>query len=295
LVPRLVARGHRVTATTTSAAKFGPVERMGAQAVLMDGLDAMSVGEAVAAARPDVIVHQMTGISLAHAGKPDLKHFDRWSVPTIRLRTEGTDHLLAAAEAAGVPHFVAQGYANWNGIREGGWVKTEQDPLDLHEGTPAYTAMAALDAGRPRFEADRKERDELAARFLGAVREGDVEGLRKLLAADVALLGDAGGKAPQWARGFAGADTVIEVLAALLPPFVRIGGIVEPHPVNGQPGAVFRDRDGKILTTWTLDILDQRVQTIRAVSNPDKLAHLGPVADAWAVLRETQRLPADAD
>ncbi|MFF3614778.1 NAD-dependent epimerase/dehydratase family protein [Streptomyces sp. NPDC002580] len=144
LVPRLVARGHRVTATTTSAAKFGPVERMGAQAVLMDGLDAMSVGEAVAAARPDVIVHQMTGISLAHAGKPDLKRFDRWSVPTIRLRTEGTDHLLAAAEAAGVPHFVAQGYANWNGIREGGWVKTEQDPLDLHEGTPAYTAMAAL-------------------------------------------------------------------------------------------------------------------------------------------------------
>jgi len=85
---------------------------MGAVGVVMDGLDAASVGEAVAKARPDVIVHQMTGISLAHAGKPDLKHFDRWAIPTIRLRTEGTDHLLAAAEATGVSHFVAQGYAS---------------------------------------------------------------------------------------------------------------------------------------------------------------------------------------
>ncbi|MFF8028685.1 NAD(P)H-binding protein [Streptomyces sp. NPDC007896] len=144
LVPQLVARGHRVTATTTSTAKLGFVEQLGADGVVMDGLDPVSVGEAVAAARPDVIVHQMTGISMAHAGKPDLKHFDRWSLPTIRLRTEGTDHLLAAAEATGVPHFVAQGYANWNGIREGGWVKTEEDPLDLHENTPAHPAMAAL-------------------------------------------------------------------------------------------------------------------------------------------------------
>jgi nucleoside-diphosphate-sugar epimerase len=123
LVPQLVARGHRVTATTTGEAKLGALEKLGAQAVVMDGLDAASVGEAVAKTRPDVIVHQMTGISLAHAGRPDLKHFDRWSLPTIRLRTEGTDHLLAAAEATGVSHFVAQGYANWNGIREGGWVK----------------------------------------------------------------------------------------------------------------------------------------------------------------------------
>jgi nucleoside-diphosphate-sugar epimerase len=144
LVPQLVARGHQVTATTTSAAKLGLLEQLGAEAVVMDGLDAASVGEAVAAAGPEVIVHQMTGISLAHAGKPDLKHFDRWAVPTIRLRTEGTDHLLAAAEAAGVSHIVAQGYANWNGIREGGWVKTEEDPLDLMTGTAAHTSMEAL-------------------------------------------------------------------------------------------------------------------------------------------------------
>ena len=144
LVPQLVARGHQVTATTTSAAKLDFLARLGADGVVMDGLDAASVGEAVAKAQPDTIVHQMTGISLTHAGKADLKHFDRWAVPTIRLRTEGTDHLIAAAEATGVSHFVAQGYANWNGIRQGGWIKTEEDPLDLHEGTAAYTSMVAL-------------------------------------------------------------------------------------------------------------------------------------------------------
>ena len=149
LVPQLVARGHQVTATTTSPARLGLLEQLGAEAVVMDGLDAVSVGEAVARAQPDAIVHQMTGISMAHAGKPDLKHFDRWAVPTIRLRTEGTDHLLAAAEAADVAHFVAQGYANWNGIREGGWVKTEEDPLYTAAETMALEHLedAVLAAG----------------------------------------------------------------------------------------------------------------------------------------------------
>ena len=134
LVPQLVARGHQVTATTTSPAKSGLLEGLGAEAVVMDGLDAVSVGEAVAKARPDAIVHQMTAISAAHAGKPDLKHPERWFAITNRLRIEGTDHLLAAAEATGVSHFVAQSYANWNGIRTGGWVKTEEDPLDPEQG-----------------------------------------------------------------------------------------------------------------------------------------------------------------
>ncbi len=144
LVPRLLARGHQVTATTTSTAKLGLVARLGADGAVMDGLDAVSVGEAVAKARPDVIVHQMTAISVAHAGKPDFRHFDRWFAATSRLRTEGTDHLLAAAEAAGVSHFVAQGYASWNGIRQGSWVKAEEDPLDLQAGTAAYAGMAAI-------------------------------------------------------------------------------------------------------------------------------------------------------
>jgi nucleoside-diphosphate-sugar epimerase len=144
LVPQLVARGHEVTATTTNEAKLGLLAELGARGVVMDGLDAVSVGEAVATAAPDVIVNEMTAISATHAGKPDIRHFDRWFAPTVRLRTEGTDHLVAAAEATGVPHVVSQSYADWNGQREGGWVKTEDDPLDLLEGTPAEPAMKAL-------------------------------------------------------------------------------------------------------------------------------------------------------
>jgi len=140
LVPQLVARGHQVTATSTDPGKLGLLERLGASAVVMDGLDATSVGEAVASARPDAIAHEMTAIG----SKSDLKHMDRWFATTNRLRTEGTDHLLAAAEATGVSNFVAQSYAGWNGIREGGWVKTEEDPLDQWAGTVAHPVMAAV-------------------------------------------------------------------------------------------------------------------------------------------------------
>ncbi len=144
LVPQLVARGHRVTATTTNPAKVGLLERLGAEGVVMDGLDPVSVDKAVAEAGPDAIAHQMTAIAEAHAGKSDLKHFDRWFAGTSRLRIEGTDNLLAAAAANGVGHVVAQSYANWNGIRDGGWVKTEDDPLDPQVGTKAEPAMNAI-------------------------------------------------------------------------------------------------------------------------------------------------------
>src|SRR6266540_4742005 len=141
LVPQLVARGHQVTATTTSAGKLGLLEQLGAEGIVMDGLDAVSVGEAVATARPDAIVHQMTALSVAHAGKPNLRQADRFFATTNRLRSEGTDHLLAAAEATGVSHVVAQGHASMNGIREGGWVKTEEDPLEVVEGTKAINHL----------------------------------------------------------------------------------------------------------------------------------------------------------
>src|SRR5918994_5001045 len=166
LVPQLVARGHQVTATTTSAAKLGLLEQLGADGVVMDGLNAMSVNEAVAGARPDAIVHQMTAISVAHAGKPDMKHIDRWFAATNRLRTEGTDHLLAAADATGVSHFVAQSYANWNGIRNGGWVKTEEDPLDPETGTMT----------RPMAEAIRHLEDAVLGADGAVLRYGGVCG-----------------------------------------------------------------------------------------------------------------------
>ncbi|HEU4948602.1 MAG TPA: RNA polymerase sigma-70 factor [Kribbella sp.] len=159
----------------------------------------------------------------------------------------------------------------------------------------AMRARRHIDAGQPRFETDRRERDELAERFFAAFRDGDVEGLRELLAADVQMVGDSGGKGPQWGTGIFGAENVTRVLAAFVPALVRIGVRVEQHEVNGQPGAIFRDRDNKVVNTWTLDVLDGRIQTIRSVVNPEKLGHVGPVADAWAVLREANqaRRPTD--
>ncbi|MFF5282124.1 RNA polymerase sigma-70 factor [Streptomyces sp. NPDC013171] len=142
--------------------------------------------------------------------------------------------------------------------------------------------------GRPRFEADPAESRELAARFFDALKGGDVDGLRGLLAADVQMVGDGGGKAPQLARAITGADNVAKLLAVLFPAMLRVDLTLEPHEVNGQPGAIVRDRDGKVLHTLALDIAEGRVQAIRSVINPDKLAHLGPVADAWAIHEEVR-------
>ncbi|MGH3715149.1 MAG: NAD-dependent epimerase/dehydratase family protein [Micromonosporaceae bacterium] len=141
LVPQLVALGHQVTATTTSAGKVRLLDQLGAEGVVMDGLDAVSVGEAVAKAQPDVIVNQMTALSVAHAGRPNLRKADRFFAGTNRLRSEGIDHLLAAAEATGVSHVVTQSHASMNGLRKGGWVKTEEDPLEVIEGTKAINHM----------------------------------------------------------------------------------------------------------------------------------------------------------
>ncbi|WP_326580003.1 RNA polymerase sigma-70 factor [Actinacidiphila glaucinigra] len=150
-------------------------------------------------------------------------------------------------------------------------------------------ARRHMEAGRPRFAADRRARQELAQRFFDALKDGDVGALRELLAADVQLVGDGGGRAPQLARAVVGAENVARVLGTVFPLLSRVDVTFEPREVNGQPGAIFRDRDGSVLHTLTLDVLDGRVQAVRTVLNPDKLGHLGPVADAWAVHREVKR------
>ena len=153
----------------------------------------------------------------------------------------------------------------------------------------AARARRHMDVGRPRFEADRREREELAARFFDALRDGDIDGLRELLAADVQMVADGGGKAPAFARSVIGADNVARVLASNFPLLVKIDAKVEPRELNGQPGAIVRDRNDKVVGTMTLDVLGGRIQTIRSVVNPDKLGHMGPVADAWAIAREVKQ------
>src|SRR5215212_2962969 len=126
LIPRLIRAGHTVTASTRSPAKADRLRALGAEPVVADGLDAMAVTEAVKAADPDAIVHQMSAL----AGKADLRRFDRWFAATNELRTKGTDILLAAARQVGVDHFVAQGYTGWTNPRTGGPVKSERDGFD---------------------------------------------------------------------------------------------------------------------------------------------------------------------
>jgi nucleoside-diphosphate-sugar epimerase len=140
LVPQLVERGHEVVATTSRPEKAEGLRALGATPEVLDGLDGVAVGEAVARAQPDAVVHQMTSLG----GKPDLRHFDRWFAKTNELRTVGTRHLLAAAQAAGVQRFVAQSYTGWTNERRGGPVKTEADPFDLEPAKEQREALAAI-------------------------------------------------------------------------------------------------------------------------------------------------------
>ena len=126
LVPQLLERGHDVIGTSRSRDKAERLRALGAEPVVLDLLDADAVRDAVAAARPEVLVHEATAL----AGLADFRHFDRSFAQTNRLRTEGTDALLAAAREAGIHRFVAQSFAGWPYARDGGPVKTEDDPLD---------------------------------------------------------------------------------------------------------------------------------------------------------------------
>jgi 2-alkyl-3-oxoalkanoate reductase len=140
LLPGLIAAGHEVTASTRSGAKAGPLAEAGATPVVVDGLDRAAVLEAVKAAEPEVIVHQMTALT-------DLRSFrnlDKQFAVTNELRTWGTDYLLEGAALVGTRRFIAQSFTGWNNARSGGPVKTERDPLDPRPLPGTTVALAAV-------------------------------------------------------------------------------------------------------------------------------------------------------
>lgn len=140
LVAALVRRGHEVIGTTRTAERAKAIDAAGATPAIVDALDRDTVRRAVAEAAPDVIVHELTAIP----EDLDLRHFEEAFAPTNRLRTEGTDHLIAAAAAAGVRRFVTQSFAAWAYPRDGSWVKSESDPLDDHPLDQIRTTLDAI-------------------------------------------------------------------------------------------------------------------------------------------------------
>jgi nucleoside-diphosphate-sugar epimerase len=140
LVPKLIERGHEVTGMTKTPSKASVLEELGAHAAIADALDAEEVAAAVAKAEPEVIVHELTAISDIGG----MRNLDRVFETTNRLRREGTDHLLAAGKAIGVQRFVAQSFAAWLYERVGGWVKTEEDPLDPDPGRTVRETYEAI-------------------------------------------------------------------------------------------------------------------------------------------------------
>jgi RNA polymerase sigma-70 factor, ECF subfamily len=152
----------------------------------------------------------------------------------------------------------------------------------------AVRARRHVEARRPRFEASRRQKDELAKRFFAAVGEGDLDGLKELLAADVVMVGDGGGKAPAIRQPIHGKERVARLLAEFARWLRGVEVRIRPAEINGQPGAIMSDKSGRTISVFSLDVADGRVQAIRGVVNPDKLQHLGPVADAAQLLRQAR-------
>lgn len=149
----------------------------------------------------------------------------------------------------------------------------------------AARARRHVQADRPRFETTKVKLEELATKFFAAYTEGDMDGLVELLASDAQMHGDGGGKAPQWNTPITGAERIARLCVAMSKQARALEVRAERCQVNGQPGAIARTKNGEVVNVFALDILDGRVQAVRSVVNPDKLGHLGPVADLWAMLR----------
>jgi RNA polymerase sigma-70 factor (TIGR02957 family) len=154
----------------------------------------------------------------------------------------------------------------------------------------ASRARRHVEERRARFDASRAQRDELARRFFAAAEQGDLTGLEELLAEDVVLHGDGGGKVPALARSLHGRSRVARTLLAWTRQGARIpGASIRQVVVNGQPGALLLVGDDKVLGVWALDIADGQVQGISSIVNPDKLRHVGPVADLKTLLKQRER------
>jgi RNA polymerase sigma-70 factor (ECF subfamily) len=154
----------------------------------------------------------------------------------------------------------------------------------------AVRARRHVSEHRPRFEASRTQREELADRFVAALSEGDLGGLVELLAADVVVTGDSGGMSPSWPRPIAGQDKVARLLLGLAEQMRRVIGItISRVEVNGQPGAAIRDADGQLVNVFSFDIADGVVQAVRSVISREKLRHLGPLADVQALMQARSR------
>ena len=149
----------------------------------------------------------------------------------------------------------------------------------------ATRARKRVREDKPRLDADRARRDQTARRFFEAMTSGNIEGLVGLLARDVVVEGDGGGKAPQWATPLVGIERVAKLVSGLGRQIEQFGLRLEPHSINGQPGAIVRTPKGEITNVIVLDIADGQVFAMRGVINPDKLRHLGPVADVRALAR----------
>lgn len=142
-----------------------------------------------------------------------------------------------------------------------------------------------VEARRPRFATSRAAREEIGRRFLAAAEEGDTAELVELLAADAALHGDGGGKAPAIARPVGGRQRVAQAVAGLARLARRIGLRQRPTTVNGELGAVYIDADGRLVNVVALEIAENGVRAVRSIVNPDKLRHLGPVGDVKSLMR----------
>lgn len=147
----------------------------------------------------------------------------------------------------------------------------------------AARARKRVREDRPRLDGDHERRDETARRFFEAMAAGDVDAIERLLARDVVVYGDGGGKAPQWSTPIVGTSRVARLFAGLGRQIARYGVRIEPHRINGQPGTILRTPNGEIASVFSVEIADGRVRTIRGVVNPDKLRHLGPLADVRAL------------